>query len=303
MLIHPNAKSAPRRTTAHRRRPYLVALALAAVIVFAAPGAATATSGARYVSLGDSYTAGPFIPNQIATTTPPGCAQSDHNYPHLVAAVLHISDFTDVSCSGATTNAMTQPQVTGFGTNPPQFDALGSTTKLVSVGIGGNDIGFSSIIGSCLTATPVGHPCQDLYVQNGVDLLQQRIDATAPKIAAVLQGVHTRSRHAKVVLVGYLDILPLAGPGCFPQVPFAPDDVPYLNGVEVHLNQMLARQARLNHANYANSYVVTIGHDACQSPTVRWVEPLTPANPAAPFHPNAKGQQATAAATLLSLLL
>jgi lysophospholipase L1-like esterase len=303
VLIHSNAIPAPRRATAHRRRLCLVALAVAAVALFAAPGAATASSGARYVALGDSYTAGPAIPNQIATNTPLGCAQSDHNYPHLVAAVLHISDFTDVSCSNATTNNMTQPQVTAFGTNAPQFDALGTTTKLVTVGIGGNDIGFSSIIGSCLTTTPVGHPCQDLYVQNGVDLLQQRIDTTAPKIAGVLQGIHTRSPHARVVLVGYLDILPLTGPGCFPQVPFAPDDVPYLNGVEVHFNQMLAQQARLNHAGYANSYAVTIGHDACQSPTVRWVEPLTPANPAAPFHPNAKGHQATAAATLLALLL
>src|SRR5207245_819479 len=44
-----------------------------------------------YVALGDSYTAGPLIPEQLPD--PMGCFRSDHNYPHLVAAALRVSAF------------------------------------------------------------------------------------------------------------------------------------------------------------------------------------------------------------------
>ena len=36
-------------------------------------------------------------------------------------------------------------------------------------------------------------------------------------------------------------------------------------------------------------YRASIGHDACKPPAVRWVEPLVPANAAAPVHPNLLG--------------
>ncbi|HVW32598.1 MAG TPA: SGNH/GDSL hydrolase family protein, partial [Acidimicrobiia bacterium] len=71
------------------------------------PGAQAAGPG-RYVALGDSYTAGPGVPNQVPEAG--GCRRSDHNYPHLVAAALHLTDFHDVSCSGARTDHMTAAQ-------------------------------------------------------------------------------------------------------------------------------------------------------------------------------------------------
>ena len=85
--------------------------------------AAAAASGGVYVSLGDSYTAAPLVPNQHGK--PIDCARSDHNYPSLVAAGARRREHIDVSCSSAETKHMTEPQ-TGLplgGTNPPQFDA------------------------------------------------------------------------------------------------------------------------------------------------------------------------------------
>lgn len=61
----------------------------------------------------------------------------------------------------------------------------------------------------------------------------------------MLQGIQTRAPDARVLLVGYPDILPVTGHGCWPLVPFAFGDVPYLRGIEVDLNQMLARTADL----------------------------------------------------------
>jgi lysophospholipase L1-like esterase len=84
-------------------------------------------------------------------------------------------------------------------------------------------------------------------------------------------------------------------------VPIAHGDVPYLRGVELELNQMLADEAAANGAAYVNTYTDSIGHDVCQAPGVRWVEGLAPTSPAAPFHPNALGEQAMARQVLGAL--
>jgi lysophospholipase L1-like esterase len=249
-----------------------------------------------YVALGDSYTAGPLIPLQ--QPNPLGCLRSDHDYPSVIAAALGVSTFRDASCSGATTDNMTAPQNVTPGPNPPQFDRLDAQTQLVTVQIGGNDIGFGQIAATCATASPTGTPCQDHYVVNGDDQLSDRIVATAPKVAAVLVGIHARSPSAEVVVVDYLAILPETGSGCWPQVPFAPGDVPYLRAKEHQLNAMLAQQAVANGARFVDAYAFSIGHDACDPPCLRWVEPAAPSAPAAPLHPNAVGMEATADAVL-----
>jgi hypothetical protein len=196
----------------------------------------------------------------------------------------------DVSGSAATTTDMTAAKSTDAGTNPPQFDALSAATKIVSLQISGNDIGFTSILENCATANPFSHPCQDKYGTGPNNQLEQRIAATAPKVAAVLQGIHQRSPSARVLLVAYAAILPPTGSGCWPQVPISFSDVPYLRQIEIDLNGMLAQQAAANGARYVDDYAPSVGHDACKSTSVRWVEPLVPTNAAAPFHPNARGE-------------
>ena len=49
-------------------------------------------------------------------------------------------------------------------------------------------------------------------------------------------------------------------------------------------------QALVDGARYVDDYTPSIGFNACKSASVRWVEPLVPANAAAPFHPNARGE-------------
>jgi len=276
----------------------IVAVPLAAALLgLLVPGTVEArTPPQSYVALGDSYTAGPIIP--VQQPDPLGCLRSDHNYPHLVAAALGVSEFRDASCSGAETDDMTNPQGVSPGPNPPQFDRLDADTQLVTLGIGGNDIGFSEIVENCSSLVPTGHPCQDHYVVNGHDELAERIEMTAPKVAAVLDGIHQRSPEARIYVVAYLAILPESGPGCWPQLPMTPDDVPYLRGIEKKLNAMLAAQAEANGAKFVDAYTASIGHDACQLPVTRWVEPAVPTTPAAPVHPNLFGMQGYADAVV-----
>jgi GDSL-like Lipase/Acylhydrolase family len=251
------------------------------------------------VSEGDSYTAGSLIPD--LTGSPAGCARSTSNYPHLVAAAAGAAFFTDVSCQGADTTSMTKPESVPLGTNPPEDNALSSSTTLVTLQIGGNDINFINIVINCTTLSftdPFGSPCKQHYISGGTDRLKAAINATAPKVGADLQGIHARAPNARVLLVGYPVILPNSGSGCWPVVPIAYGDVPYLRGVEQALNAMLATEAATNGATYVNTYTASIGHDVCQAPGVKWVEGLVPTSPAAPFHPNALGERGMAAQVL-----
>jgi lysophospholipase L1-like esterase len=248
------------------------------------------------VALGDSYTSGPLIPRQVDAN----CARSDRNYPSIVAEAQEVTVFKDVSCSGATTEDMWKPQ----GTNEPQLDAVQRNTDLVTVQIGGNDMGFGSIIATCArlgSQEPAGDPCRRYYTSSGADQLTAGIVRTAPKVDRVLRAVHARAPHARVLVVGYPDLLPDDGSGCYPSVPFAAKDFPYLRDTEKRLNLMLRLVAAWNHAQYVDTYRPTRGHDMCQAPADRWIEPLQPASPAAPAHPNAKGEDAMAQAVLGAL--
>ena len=287
------------------RRPVAASLtaavaALAGLVLTAGPAGATVAG--RYVALGDSYASAPLVP--VQTGQPLGCARSNRNYPALVAKGLGITDLHDVSCGGATTVDMTAAQQVPGGKNAPQLDAVTADATLVSVTIGGNDIGFGSIIQECATRSPLkptGSACKDFYNSGGTDQLAARIEATASKIDAVLDGIADRAPDAKIVLVGYPAILPDTGPGCFPVVPFSPGDVAYLRSTEKALNAMLADEAGSAGAVFVDTYTPSIGHDVCTLPGTKWIEGLVPTAPAAPVHPNALGTAGQAAAVLDTL--
>jgi lysophospholipase L1-like esterase len=252
------------------------------------PSAGAVSQGDSYVALGDSFTAGPVI---LLPIPPLGCFKSNHNYPHLVAGKLRLQ-LKDASCSGATTADMTHSQDVALKPDPPpQFDALDQNTDVVTVGIGGNDIGFSEISRNCSSQIDRGTPCRDRYVRNGRDEISARIKRTVPKVANVLKGIHSRSPNAAVYLVNYLPILPDDGSSCHPQVRITKGDAPYLRDKERELNKMLADQAAANNAKLVDAYTAGIGFDACKNRDTRWVEPAVPLNFAAPLHPNRDGMQ------------
>jgi lysophospholipase L1-like esterase len=263
----------------------------------AVAGSAADTAPDSYVALGDSFTSGPGIPNQIPEAG--ACGRSDSNYPHLVADALAVAEFTDVSCGSATTEHMAQTQPL---TDGPQLDALSDDVDLVTLGIGGNDIGFGEIIVTCAVRSlvlPITAPCRDHYNRSG-DELGTRIAATAPKVAAVLAAIRERAPAARILVVGYPVILPDSGPGCWPLVPIAVGDVAWLRTVEGRLNAMLADEAAKAGAGFVDTYTSSIGHDACRLPGQKWVEGFIPTAPASPVHPNALGMANTAEQVLLA---
>jgi lysophospholipase L1-like esterase len=274
------------------------------VALLALTGGAAHAAGGVYVALGDSYTSAPLVPNQHGE--PIDCGRSDHNYPSLVAGALATGTFVDVSCGSAETKHMTEPQ-TGLplgGTNPPQFNALRADATLVTVGIGGNDAGLVGVAEKCaelgITA-PMGTACRDYWAPGGNDQVAAKIEATKPKIAAVLQGIHQRSPQARVAIVGYPDVLPKNGESCWPMVPLSPDDIRYIDSLIVRINAMIAEQAAANNAIFADTYADSGGHDVCKLPPNRWFEGIVPTEPAYPMHPNAQGEASMGRSVLAAL--
>jgi hypothetical protein len=120
-------------------------------------------------------------------------------------------------------------------------------------------------------------------------------------VAAVIRAVKAKAPSARVAVVGYPAILPDSGFGCWPVVPIAFGDVPYLRSTEKSLNAMLSSTASANGATFVDTYTPSVGHDSCQGSSTRWVEGLVPGTSAAPFHPNAAGEQGMSVAVVARL--
>jgi len=266
--------------------PLMAAAALAATVVVAGLAAPASAAPLNYVALGDSYTAGAGI-LPLSSTISPLCLQTTLNYPHLIAHADGF-DLQDVSCSGATSGDMTSSQYPGVA---PQFDALSGSTSVVTVGIGGNDNDlFVGALVDCgvtdiLDFLNIGSPCKDIYGNT----FANDVSGDASTIGGVLQGVHARSPQAQVFVVGYPDLLPQSG-HCYPTMPLTTGDTAYLNGIEEDLNSMLQSEASAFGATFVNTFTPSIGHDACKSSSVRWINPIIASGGGISVHPNPTGE-------------
>ncbi|MGG2464123.1 SGNH/GDSL hydrolase family protein [Streptomyces sp. RGM 3693] len=254
----------------------------------------------KYVALGDSYAAGAGVPAQSAGL----CLRSDHNYGHLVAAALSPSSYVDKTCAGAKVSALTTSQTdAGIVVNGPQLDAVTPDTSLVTLTLGGNDlgtsdVGFVDVVVACtaLAVTdPFGAPCRDFYG----DTLSKRLDSGAAQLAAGLHKLSVKAPKVKVVVVGYPAVLPDDPMKCFGKMPVTTGDLRFLRSVIGELNDKVAKTATAAGATYVDTLGPTKGHDSCSASP--WIEGLVPTSPAAPLHPNATGERAMAQAVLRAL--
>jgi lysophospholipase L1-like esterase len=259
--------------------------------------AAQADEPLSYVALGDSYSAASgVLPSDPAA--PLLCLRSSRNYPHVLAAETG-ARLVDVTCGAAETKHFTTAQYPGV---PPQVDAVGADTDLVTMTIGGNDssvfIGALLACGSAGIVT-LGHgsPCKDLYGSRFEDTIR---DTTYPALVAALRAVRAKAPGAEVAILGYPWILPPTG-GCFQKMPVAKGDVPYLRSLQTTLNDAVRRAAAATGATYVDLNVVSEGHDACQPLGVRWIEPVLQTTNPVVVHPNALGEARMAARTMAVL--
>ncbi len=296
---------------AHAARAAVVVLLLALLCAgcWSSPGAPEAAGSAptartapttpatpgrydRYVALGDSFSAAPFVPR---TDLAGGCLRSDHDYPHLLAQRLRVRRLVDVTCSGARTADLTRPQHPFRGsTVPPQLRPVTRGTDLVTLGIGGNDLDlFGTVVRTCTglrARQPAGAPCTEELRRRGLDLDRDGATITR-RVAGALRDARRRAPTARVLLVGYLRVVP-AGGAC-PALPLASGDYPLGRRVAATLDAALRLAARRAGVSYVDMDAASRGHDVCAPRP--WVNgSVTDRSRALAYHPFLAGMRADA---------
>jgi lysophospholipase L1-like esterase len=243
--------------------------------------------GAKYVALGSSFAAGPGVPEQSGN-----CGRSDHNYSNLVASALDLI-LTDVSCNGATIgNIRHTPQ----RDMPPQIDAIGPDTALVTVTIGGNDINYTSSTFAC-SGTAADEHCTASLDQATINTALSRL---SDELGAMLDEIKAQAPRATIVLVTYPRIFPVDAVNCS-ELELSAEDTTYLAGLGQKLEDTFVSVASGRQILIADAYRRAAGHGPCAPLEERWVNGASAAQTGIRYHPTAEGHSEMARLVLDAL--
>ncbi len=268
----------------------------------------------NYVALGDSYSSGegnaPFDLSSSVASDPSQCHQSPLAYP--VDLVGDVSSSYNLklfmaACTGAQTNDVTSTWQFPGQQPPyqqPQLDYLHSSTNLVTMTMGGDNVGFAPVVKLCL-ATP-DHCVQKLRTMassfgGGHTVVTEDISALFGELTSLYAKVKIAAPNAAIYVLGYPNIFPSTASGC-------PSDglgfilspnFAWFRTETARLDQVIQAAAAEAGVNYVPDLHAFSGHELCSSsPYVNGVN-LTGSsleNLATDFeygllHPNADGHQ------------
>jgi lysophospholipase L1-like esterase len=223
----------------------------------------------RYVALGDSYSAGTGAGRYPAAGR--SCERSTSAFPQLWASRHHPASFVSVACAGATTATV----------RASQLSALSARTTLVSITVGGNDVGFTHVMETCVLELPSS-------CQKAVAVAESSIKKTLPaQLNQTLQAIHTRAPLARIVVLGYPDLYDLTqSPDC---VGIGTAKRTALNQGAGVLDQVLSAAAARNGDRYVDVRSRFASHEICDASASYLNALIYPLDSS--YHPNASGQK------------
>lgn len=259
----------PTRVARHARPIGTVAaLAAATLTALLVSSPASAQTTVRYVALGDSYSSG--VGAGSYTSSSGSCDRSTKAYSQLWANANDPASYVSVACSGATTGTVISSQLS----------ALSSSTTLVSITVGGNDVGFSSVMETCVLDSTSS-------CVSAVDAAEAKMTSTLPgSLNSVLADIATDAPDAHVVVLGYPDLYDLSkSAGC---IGLSTTDRTDLNVAAGVLDGQISAAA----ARYGDFYVSVqpyfAGHEICDSSS--WLHSVNILDIGESYHPTATGQ-------------
>jgi lysophospholipase L1-like esterase len=236
--------------------------------------------------------AGPGI-SPRAHRAPRWSGRSARNYPHLLAERMNL-ELVDVTFSGATTAHVIADRQHGA---PPQIAALDGSEALVTITVGGNDVGYVPLLMAAalprlarrlpLLGTRIGEMLDR-------DALDRALAEVFDSLCAVGKAVRERAPQARVFFVDYLTMLPPAGVSA---APLSQADAELGRHVAATLERLTADAASATGCEVAGAAAASRQHHAWSAEPwtttpAKYIVPL-PGRPA-PLHPNSSGMRAVA---------
>lgn len=261
-----------------------------------------AATWGHYAALGDSYSSGDGASDYAEDTQRErDCYRSANAYPHLLEQGNDFAgEMSFHACSGHRGTTLLEE----IGADNAQLDALTPETSLVTLGIGGNDIGFSSVLQTCMLRVP--------FVDSGACVGQEeeiddRMADFEDTFADLLVEVRERSPDARVLVVGYPRIFTAEPDGMYYTLNSA--DQSWLNSTIQGFNDQIRSAVReadeaiagaeaVGSVEFVDTYDALDGHEVTEDEA--WVNGVLLDRGSeqaitvdrATFHPTSAGQRA-----------
>lgn len=284
----------------------------------------------QYLALGDSFSSGEGAYNYRPETDidTNHCHQSYDSYGYrLQQAIPDISSFKSVTCSGAKVKdiILTYPKESDYNTGDPQAHGMPDANsniniennflpgyrlqkkfieknkpQIVTMSIGGNDIGFSDILKKCVVSLS-DSTCYSTYEQRKE--LVSIVNGIYPKLLETYRQLKAgAAQDAKIYIVGYPQIAKANG-NCANNVHFNNDEIIFSNQLVTYLNSVIKMAADHAGVRYVDVEQALTGYRLCEtasskvavhglsmSDSKRLIDEKEPAARES-YHPNKLGQQ------------
>lgn len=270
----------------------------------------------EYVALGDSFSSGEGVEPFISPSDTNGCHRSSHAYPNVLSEAPDINWSLKAfrACSGATTETVMQ----GKSGEPGQLDSLSDYTDIVTITVGGNDVGFTPFVKKCLTGYDAYFGCtagsQEYdYAFQQLSLLPDLLVNPSPspsQSTGVFTALSAKAPNADVYVLGYPHVVPLSTEGEDPGTCLLIDDT-----------EKVAARSLVTGLNNTLRDAVAEMNGAQGGATFYYVDPEIPSSPfyrkeicqdgtyfngamwpdEYSYHPNQLGQQAYASLLMQNL--
>ncbi|MEU8182179.1 GDSL-type esterase/lipase family protein [Micromonospora sp. NPDC049047] len=234
-------------------------------------------------SLGDSYSSGLGAGGQGGYTGG-NCKRTTNAWPYFVAP-FDRSSFDHQACSGATIPSLRAGQLSTVFHNPGE-------EGLVTLTIGGNDVGFGNSLQTCLTQTS---SCAGLEPS-----IADKIDNLKPSLVSLYSDIRTQVPGADIVVAGYPLLIEPPGSGdcnLFVNLQLKDDEKYMILRLGARLNAVIKDAARTAGVMEAVDETVAQfdGHAAC-STNGEYINQTAagalPYDASGSFHPKSSGQTA-----------
>lgn len=289
----------------------------------------------EYLALGDSYTSGEGAFDYLSGTDSAvnHCHLSAKSYPLLIKKDLFSNDSAhSVACSGAHINDVTSRdgRYVGQVENIANYDNLATNNpellnavktnflpgyiaqnkfaadyqpRIITVSVGGNDVGFGDILESCAVPKVTLHQSSNVCFNTYEDRLEilNLVDETYKKWKALFEQLKSQSPKSTIYAIGYP--IMVSGQGsCGLNVHLNKNEIEFINEMVVYINNSMSSAATKAGIEFVDVESAFSGSKLCEgNSTDIAMNGLTAGKDdgilglkvygSESYHPNARGQE------------